>query len=70
MAPEKLSTEGGSGLGHNPFASLDPTGLRSAPAIPQKPAPAPARAGAKDRGQGGRAAAETGGRGGKGRDGR
>jgi len=44
MAPEKLSTEGGSGLGHNPFASLDPTGLRSAPAIPQKPAPAPARA--------------------------
>jgi translation initiation factor 1 len=44
MAPEKLSTEGGSGLGHNPFASLDATGLRSTPVVPVKPAPVPTKA--------------------------
>jgi translation initiation factor 1 len=44
MAPDKLSTEGGQGLAHNPFASLDGAGLRQAPAGPGKPPPAPAKA--------------------------
>jgi translation initiation factor 1 len=44
MAPDRLSTEGGEGLGHNPFGALDGTGLKSVPMAPGKAAPAPAKA--------------------------
>ena len=43
MTPDKLPTEGGPGLVHNPFASLDAAGLRSVPRAHAKPAPAPAK---------------------------
>jgi translation initiation factor 1 len=35
----KISTGGGQGLGHNPFAALDSAGLRSASGPTPKPAP-------------------------------
>jgi len=35
----KISTGGGQGLGHNPFAGLDSAGLRSASGMVPKPAP-------------------------------
>lgn len=42
---DKIPTSGGQGLGHNPFAALDATGLRrAAPAAPARSAPAPAPA--------------------------
>jgi translation initiation factor 1 len=40
---DRIPTKGGDGLGHNPFAALDGTGLRSAPVTPPRPAPAPAK---------------------------
>ena len=61
---ERIPTSGGQGLGHNPFAALDTTGLRQAPAAsPGKPEPVAAPA-ERNRGRGdiGR---EKGGRGGK-----
>jgi translation initiation factor 1 len=39
--PGRLPTEGGQGLGHNPFGALDASGLRQAP--PPAPGSAPAR---------------------------
>lgn len=66
MSGHKISTEGGSGLGQNPFAALSASGLPSGPAVPApgalaKPAaPAPAR----NRGRVD-IRRETGGRGGK-----
>jgi translation initiation factor 1 len=39
----RIPTKGGEGLGHNPFAALDSSGLRSSPGLPPKPAPAPAK---------------------------
>ena len=59
---ERIPTRGGEGLGHNPFASLDAGGLRSAPAAPSKPvtaAPAPRNRGRVD------ITRERGGRGGR-----
>ena len=37
--PGRLPTEGGQGLGHNPFGALDGAGLRQAPPRPPGPAP-------------------------------
>lgn len=36
-SPDKISTNGGEGLGQNPFASLSPAGLPPAPASPIRP---------------------------------
>jgi translation initiation factor 1 len=60
--PDKVPTEGGEALGHNPFAALDASGLRSSP-----PAPAKAQPPAKPARNRGRVdiKRETGGRGGK-----
>jgi translation initiation factor 1 len=59
----KVSTEGGDGLAHNPFAALNLTGLKPAPAGPAaqspRPAPAPRNRGRVD------ITREKGGRGGK-----
>jgi translation initiation factor 1 len=58
----RIPTQGGEGLGQNPFASLDVGGLRSAPAATPKPvpaAPAPRNRGRVD------ITREKGGRGGK-----
>jgi translation initiation factor 1 len=42
--PGRLPTEGGQGLGHNPFGALEGSGLRQAsPKPPEKPAAAPTR---------------------------
>ncbi len=60
---DRLPTHGGDALGHNPFAALDGSGLRSAPATPTRPAPAPA-APEKNRGRVD-ITREKGGRGGK-----
>jgi len=59
----KISTGGGQGLGHNPFAALDRAGLRSASGTAPKPAPVAAQRG----GSRGRVdiRREKGGRGGK-----
>jgi translation initiation factor 1 len=40
---DKITTQGGTGLGHNPFAALDGAGLRPMPAAASRPAPAPAK---------------------------
>jgi translation initiation factor 1 len=40
---ERVPTRGGEGLGQNPFAALDGTGLRSQPSPPSSPTPAPAK---------------------------
>lgn len=66
MTNEKISTSGGSSLGHNPFGSLDAAGLRSVTASPvPEPAAAPgASAPGKNRGRVD-IRRETGGRGGK-----
>jgi translation initiation factor 1 len=40
---DRLPTQGGDALGHNPFAALDGSGLRQAPATPSRPAPGPAK---------------------------
>jgi translation initiation factor 1 len=37
---DRIPTQGGEGLSHNPFAALDGTGLRSSPGVPPGPAPA------------------------------
>ncbi len=60
--PDKVPTEGGEALGHNPFGALDASGLRSSPAAskPAPPAPKPLR----NRGRVD-ITRETGGRGGK-----
>jgi translation initiation factor 1 len=34
--PDKVPTEGGEALGHNPFAALDASGLKSAAVTPSK----------------------------------
>jgi len=61
--PDRIPTQGGQGLGHNPFAGLDAAGLRQAPAaVPGQP-PRPAAA-ARNRGRVD-ITRETGGRGGK-----
>jgi translation initiation factor 1 len=40
---DKLPTHGGEGLGHNPFAALDGSGLKSSPVAAPKPVPAAAK---------------------------
>lgn len=65
MNPNKVSTDGGQGLGQNPFAALSSAGLPPAPATAQaKPAGAKSVAPAKNRGRVD-IRRETGGRGGK-----
>ncbi|HXN35679.1 MAG TPA: translation initiation factor [Opitutaceae bacterium] len=61
--PGKIPTQGGQGLGHNPFAGLDGAGLGQAPAaVPGKPP----RAAVPERNRGRvDITRETGGRGGK-----
>jgi translation initiation factor 1 len=39
--PDKVPTEGGEALAHNPFAALDASGLRSLPAAPSRAPQAP-----------------------------
>lgn len=71
-APEKVPTDGGQGLGQNPFASLSAAGLPNLPAVPaQAPSgpssnrdPRPAVRPEKNRGRVD-IRRETGGRGGK-----
>ena len=64
MANERISTEGGRGLGHNPFGALSAAGLPAvAPAPVAKPAVAPAVAPTRNRGRVD-VRRETGGRGG------
>lgn len=60
---DRLPTQGGEALGHNPFAALDASGLRSLPAGPSRPAPGPAKPG-RNRGRVD-ITREKGGRGGK-----
>jgi translation initiation factor 1 len=61
--PGRLPTEGGQGLGHNPFGALDAAGLRQA--CPRAPEPA-AAPGARERNRGRvDITREKGGRGGK-----
>jgi translation initiation factor 1 len=60
--PDKVPTEGGEALGHNPFGALDASGLRSSPAAP-RPAPAAPKP-LRNRGRVD-ITRETGGRGGK-----
>jgi translation initiation factor 1 len=60
---DKISTQGGEGLGHNPFAGLDGTGLRSTGGMAPKPI---AKAAAPERNRGRvDIIREKGGRGGK-----
>jgi len=60
----KLPTGGGNGLGHNPFAALDATGLPQGPAV--APAKPPPRAAPPERNRGRvDVRREKGGRGGK-----
>jgi translation initiation factor 1 len=41
---ERIPTQGGQGLGNNPFAALDSSGLKKAPfRVPERAAPAPAK---------------------------
>ena len=61
--PSKISTDGGKGLGQNPFGALSGAGLPSAPARPAAAAPAP-QTPEKNRGRV-EVRRETGGRGGK-----
>lgn len=66
MAKEKLSTDGGQGLGQNPFAALSSAGLPAAPAPKQEPVPAVKQAGRPTPNRGRvDIKRETGGRGGK-----
>jgi translation initiation factor 1 len=61
--PGRLPTEGGQGLGHNPFGALDAAGLRQAPTQPPGAVPAAA---ARERNRGRvDITREKGGRGGK-----
>ena len=61
--PGRLPTEGGQGLGHNPFGALDASGLRQASASPPGGAPVAA---ARERNRGRvDITREKGGRGGK-----
>jgi translation initiation factor 1 len=39
--PDKVPTEGGEALGHNPFAALDASGLKSVPMTPARAPQAP-----------------------------
>jgi translation initiation factor 1 len=69
MSNDKISTEGGQGLGHNPFGALSSAGLpvapKAVPAVIQNSKPAtPAPAAGKNRGRVD-IRRETGGRGGK-----
>jgi translation initiation factor 1 len=61
--PDKVSTDGGGGLAQNPFAALNLSGLKSAPAASTAPPPKPGPA-AKNRGRVD-ITREKGGRGGK-----
>lgn len=60
---DRIPTQGGEGLGHNPFAALDGAGLRPSPPTPSKAAQAPAKP-ARNRGRVD-IIREKGGRGGK-----
>src|SRR4051812_39923254 len=66
MAGDKISTDGGQGLGQNPFGALNSSGLPPAPKAPAQSNPATAAkpAPAKNRGRVD-VRRETGGRGGK-----
>jgi translation initiation factor 1 len=65
MSSNKVSTDGGQGLGQNPFAALSSAGLPAAPVTPTSARPvAKAAAPAKNRGRVD-IRRETGGRGGK-----
>ena len=61
---DRIPTEGGSGLGQNPFARLDASGLGPGPAAPPGPVPDPPARPAHNRGRVD-ITREKGGRGGK-----
>jgi translation initiation factor 1 len=60
---DRITTDGGNGLGQNPFGALDASGLKAGPAAARAPAPAPPKP-ERNRGRVD-IAREKGGRGGK-----